>query len=318
MFKFRILLTAIVIALSTATIAQPTNFNTNRSWQMNAKDIYFGVGASQFLGDLGGRDKIGANYSLADIDFAATGFSALVGYRWRFHKYFATTFNLNFAMLRGDDKLTGNPFRHTRKLNFRSWTVSYDQRLEFILWSREEVGHRHRVPGLRGYKVHNERFYLFTGIGITYFHTQGKLNGSWHSLREMNTEGQGLPGGAKKYLPITAQIPFGIGFRWGIGPSWTMGLEVSYVKTFSDYIDDVSTNYYDNDAIAAANGSLAAQLADPNDGPNPNWTQGGEVRGDPKQKDAYFMINVTFAKNLSYKNLGKSRFKRWKVVKAKF
>jgi hypothetical protein len=318
MLKFKIIIVTILVTLSTMSIAQPTNFNTNRTWQMNAKDIYFGVGASQFLGDLGGRDKVGANYSLADIDFGSTGFSVVAGYRLRFHKYFATTFNVNFALLRGDDKLTGNPYRHTRNLNFRSWTVSYDQRLEFILWSREEVGHRHRVPGLRGYKSKNYRFYLFSGAGFNYFYTQGKLDGTWHGLRAMNTEGQGLEGGPKKYLPITFQIPFGIGFRWGIGAAWTMGLEVSYIKTFSDYIDDVSTDYYDNNAIADAYGQLAADLADQNNGPNPNWTTSGETRGDTKQKDAYFMLNITFAKNLSYKSFGKSRFKRWKVVKAKF
>lgn len=318
MNNLKLLLFTALSAITITAYAQPTNFNTNRTWQMNAKDIYFGVGASQFLGDLGGRDKVGANYSLADIDFAATGFSVIGGYRWRFHKYFTTTFNVNFSMLRGDDAYTGEQFRHNRRLNFRSWSVSYDQRLEFIIWANESVGHRHRLPGLKGYKNHNERFYIFTGVGFHYFHTQGKLNGSWHSLREMSTEGQGLPGGPKEYLPITVQIPFGIGFRWGIGPEWTMGVEASYVKNFSDYIDDVSGVYYDNAAIAANKGALAAQLADPSPGVSAGMTYPGESRGDPKQKDAYFMLNFVFAKNLSYKSFGKSRFKRWKVVKAKF
>jgi hypothetical protein len=84
---------------------------------------------------------------------------------------------------------------------------------------------------------------------------------------------------------------------------------LSYTKTFTDYLDDVSTVYYDNAAIEAAYGSDAAYWADPSSGVFPTWTDPGEMRGDSKQKDAYFFFNVSLVKNLHHKNGGKVRWK---------
>jgi hypothetical protein len=69
-----------------------------------------------------------------------------------------------------------------------------------------------------------------------------------------------------------------------------MGFEFGIRKTFTDYIDDVSKTYYDNDAISQANGPIAAALADPSLVETPA-TNVGSQRGDPSDKDAYmFMI----------------------------
>ena len=55
----------------------------------------------------------------------------------------------------------------------------------------------------------------------------------------------------------------------------------------TDYIDDVSKTYYDNDAILAANGPDAAAMADKALGLNENQTLTDQQRGDPRDKDAY-------------------------------
>ena len=65
-----------------------------------------GVGATQFLGDLGGRNQIGTGYSLADLDLPSTGYGGMIGYRYRFHPYWATTTSFNIGLLRGDDSQT--------------------------------------------------------------------------------------------------------------------------------------------------------------------------------------------------------------------
>ena len=58
-------------------------------------------------------------------------------------------------------------------------------------------------------------------------------------------------------------------------------------KTFTDYIDDVSKTYYDNDAIKSHSGETAAHLADPSLPPREGQTLAGEQRGDPRDRDAY-------------------------------
>ena len=67
-------------------------------------------------------------------------------------------------------------------------------------------------------------------------------------------------------------------------------------KTFTDYIDDVSTTYFDLTLIESAYGSVAAALSDRSLGPHPSYiTFPDEQRGDPRDLDAYmfaiFSIN---------------------------
>lgn len=309
------------IILSTTGLmvfGQQSNFNSQRNWSLNKKEILFGVGATQFLGDLGGKDRIGKDYSLADIDFPSTGLNAAVGFRYRFRPRFATTSMLNFGLVRGSDANTKEMYRSARNLSFRSQLVNFNQRIEFIVFANEKYGRRYSMAGLKGFREHNEQIYLFTGVGITYFNPQARYNGSWTNLRPLRTEGQGLPGGPAMYKPYTATIPFGVGFRMGIGKMWRIGLEATYVKTFSDYIDDVSGVYYDKDILNAEVGPASSYLSNPSHPLTQDWFSAGQQRGD-KDKDAYFYLNVMVAKNITYKNYAKKmKAVRYKGGRAKF
>ena len=100
----------------------------------------------------------------------------------------------------------------------------------------------------------------------------------------------------------------GDGVKIGIDALWRITFELTYTKTFTDYLDDVSSVYYDNSAIEAAYGPTAAYFADPSTGEFANWTNPGEMRGDSKQKDAYLFFNVSFARNITYKRSKKLKF----------
>lgn len=277
----------------------------------------FQAGVTQFLGDLGGKDRIGKDYSLADLNLKSTSLNLGVGYRYRFHRYFATTSLLNFGLIKGDDALTKEPIRNARNLSFRSVLVNFNQRIEFIAFANESVGSRYKISGIKGAKAHNEQIYLFTGIGIAYFNPQAKYNGSWTNLRPLSTEGQGLEGGPKKYLPVTATIPFGVGFRMGLSSNWRIGIEATYVKTFSDYLDDVSGVYYDPAILAAQVGPASAHLSNPSK--TPSMFEPGSQRGDKKDKDAYFYLNLTVSKNITYVNHNaKYKVKSYKYRRSKF
>ncbi len=307
------------IILTTAgflLFGQSSNFNSQRNWSLNKKELMFQIGATQFLGDLGGKDKIGKDYSLADIDFPSTGFNIGFGYRFRFKPHFATTSLLNVGLVRGDDALTKEMFRNARNLNFRSPVINFHQRLEYIFFANEKYGKRYSLSGIKGFKDHNEQIYVFSGVGIAYFNPQGQHGTGWTNLRPLKTEGQGLSGGPAVYNPYTITIPFGIGFRMGLSKMWRIGIEATYVKTFTDYIDDVSGIYYDPAALAAQVGQQSAQFSNPS--ANPDWFNAGSQRGD-KQKDAYFYLNLTVSKNITYKNYAKrNRQIRYKGGRAKF
>ena len=302
----------VVAFVSYSSYAQHTNFNTQRNWSLNKKEIMGGVGATQFLGDLGGRNQIGTDYSLADLDLPSTGYGGMIGFRYRFHPYWATTTSFNIGLLRGDDSQTQEVIRNSRNLHFRSIIIELSQRLELILLANEKYGNRYNLRG-HSTKMRDKNFqlYVFGGVGIAYFNPKAKYNGSWTALRPLNTEGQGLTDGAEKTMPITATIPAGVGFRVGINRMWRIGIEATYVKTFSDYIDDVSTTYYDRDLLATYYGPESSYLSNPSID-NTTWFGAGQQRGD-KQKDAYFYLNLVVARNITYKDYGKQRRSyRWK------
>ncbi len=292
--------------------AQHTNFNTQRNWSLNKKEIMFGIGATQFLGDLGGRDQIGKDYSLADLDLPSTSIGGMIGFRYRFHPYFATTTSLNVGLLKGNDALTNEIIRESRNLHFRSIIVELSHRFEIIILANEKFGARYSLSGhSKKMRETNTQLYLFGGIGVAYFNPKAKYNGSWTALRPLSTEGQGLDGGPEMYSRITATIPLGIGFRVGLNRMWRIGIEATYVKTFSDYIDDVSGEYYDRNILATQVGDDAAYLSNPST-QNSTWFGTGQQRGD-EQKDAYFYLNLTFYRNITYKDYAKQRrMNKWK------
>jgi hypothetical protein len=280
--------------------AQHANFNTQRNWSLHKKELLFGLGATQFNGDLGGSYGVGRDYSLKDIDWPSTSMAGFVGFRYRFAPMFATTSSLSIFGLRGDDEHSEEPVRNARSLQFKSLCFEVSQRLEFIVYANEKFGSTFNLPGNYSKKNRSQQLYGFGGIGLLYFNPKAQnQDGDWTALRPLKTEGQ-----AKSYSPLTFTMPVGVGFRWGLGNIWRMGVEVSYVKTFSDYIDDVSTTYADPASFTSAD---AAYLSNPAVG-NPSFAP-GEQRGDPRQKDAYYHLNVFVSKNITYKDYGKQRKK---------
>ena len=246
-------------------------------------ELISGLGGTNFLGDLGGADKIGKDNSLRDLDFSSSDIGISSGIRLRFHPFIACSSLLNIGFVRGNDSKTSEPVRNNRNLHFRSPIINWSQRIECILVSNE----RNRP---RGFYEHFNQIYVFSGLGIVYFNPKAKLYGSWVPLRPLRTEGQGLPGGAKKYSRVTLTIPLGIGIRTSINREWKIGIEATYVKTFSDYIDDVHGTYYDPGILNEVVGPNSAYLSNP--AKNPSAFNPGSKRGD-KQKDALFYMNVT-------------------------
>lgn len=275
-------------------ISLSQHLNTQQNWAANKHELSIGIGATGFLGDLGGADQSVSNFSLKHIDFNSTHLGGSFSYRYRFHRHFATSTMINAGMLQGSDAFTEESVRNMRNLNFRSFFVMLSQRFEIILLANERLGRR-----ARGLTEHNEQLYLIGGVGAMYFNPKTMYQGSWVTLHDKHTEGQGLSGGPSEYSRITATIPMGIGFRMGIGRLWRIGLELTYVKTFSDYIDDVSGEYYDQSGIGTAYGQEAAYLSNPSE--TPEAFNAGSQRGG-KYKDAFFYANITLIRNITYRS----------------
>jgi hypothetical protein len=274
-------------------------------WKRYRKQVYGGVGVTNFLGDLGGGNDIGAN-DFTDLDVAATRMTVNAGVKYQLNQFISARGSLTWGLLKGEDKNTKEQFRGTRDLSFRSnfWELSLMGEFYFLQNSRNGA---YRLRGVRGNKGLKMDFYLLGGIGFMYFNPKAELNGKYVALQPIGTEGQGLPGQKEKYKRTTLTIPLGIGVAKSIDRYWTIGVEFMYRVTFTDYIDDVSGNFYDTEAIIEANGGNRdiAQLI--SSGVNGNGFE-GQKRGNPKQNDAFMTGTVTVTKKILARRRSRPKF----------
>ncbi len=263
-----------------------SNISEAQRWKRQRYEISFGAGVSNFLGELGGANQIGTHY-FRDLEWSMSRFAASVGLRYKLSNYFALKSHLTYGRVTGNDNTTTEVFRNYRNLNFYSDIYEFNVNFEGA-FQQEQIGHRYRlrkVKGLRGYELYT---YGFVGLGVFYMDPRTNYQGTSIRLQPLGTEGQGLVASRSKYSLVQFCIPVGIGFKYTVNRSWGVGLELGIRKTFTDYIDDVSTTYFDFQNYPDAD-PLAAVLAD-RSGKDPNRIQvtaPGAQRGDPREKDAY-------------------------------
>ncbi len=304
------LLLYFLLLTTPVVFSQTSGFGNSRNWYLNKFEVFFSAGSTHFLGDLGGRDKEGTQKSFVDLNFASTRFGGSAGFRYRFHPRWATSTQLYFGLLSGSDANTDEVIRRSRNLSFRSPIIELSQRIEFIILANEQPGAKYTSLGTKGRVNHSDVLYVFSGISAFYFNPQTQINGAWTNLRPLRTEGQGLPGGQDEYGKFSMAIPFGIGFKFAIGKFWRLGLEISYNKTFTDYLDDVSTNYFDPDILASKVGKDAVYAADPSI-ENHTWFTKGQQRGNPEDNDAYLFSNITLTRNITQARIKGMSRGRW-------
>lgn len=133
--------------------------------------------------------------------------------------------------------------------------------------------------------------YIFGGASVFFFNPQA----AGVDLRDAGTEGQQLGFEERSPYSLTGfSIPFGIGLKYSLTKRIGLGLEWGMHKTYTDYIDDISTTYYLNGSeIDPAN--LEQVLSDP------TMEHGVyEQRGNPTNNDwfSFAGLSITYKFNL--------------------
>lgn len=268
----------------------------SQSWKYYRQEIHIGIGASNFLGELGGANQIGTD-RLKDLEFSMTRPSLKVGYRYMFNPYFKGGADLLYGRLNGDDQLTKEAYRNNRNLHFRSPIVEFALFFEYYPFT-EKTGHMYRMKGVAGNKEKYFSPYISLGFGGFWFNPRAyyPVDGKWHNLHSLQTENVA-------YKRVSICIPMGVGVKYSLSKELSIGFEVSGRKTFTDYIDDVSTVYADKSGEDA----MSIYFANPTTNQIPPLVDGsivisptdiGQQRGDPTDKDAYmfaiFSVNYRF------------------------
>jgi hypothetical protein len=280
-----------------AMYKDPDVKGSTHDWKANRLEYMVGAGASGFLGDLGGQDEPGKVF-LYDFEPTTVRYSAMLGARYFVREYHSIRGGLSYAQVTGNDELTNYPNRRYRNLHFKSDIIEASGMYEFHLLKANYI-HLAGAPSTRVFNGNRLGVYLCAGAGLFYSNPKANFQGEWHALRPLRTEGQGLPDGPDPYGRINLCFPTGGGISYLLNHNYIIALDFGYRWTNTDYIDDASTYYYDNDAIRERDGKLAALLANPSvlisDVPNPDWYTENQPRGGQEANDNYMYLQITIS-----------------------
>ncbi|MEE2953767.1 MAG: DUF6089 family protein [Bacteroidota bacterium] len=232
------------------------------------------LGSSYYLGEL---NKTHFN----DVQIAGGLF-----FRKNIDRRFAYKIEAILGYLNGDERDNKNDsISQDRYLHFKSPLYEFSTQIEFNF-----------LPYEVGNPLYSWTPFVFSGISVFQFNPMAESpNGNWVNLQELGTEGQGTPQfpERKKYSLIQFSVPMGGGIKFAISNSTTIMLEYGMRKTFTDYLDDISTTYPGKN-IMQQYGDLATYMSDPTD----NHVM-GEQRGEEENNDWYSFAFVTISIKLN-------------------
>jgi hypothetical protein len=239
-----------------------------------AQRVHIGVfgGAAAYNGDLtekifpkkvtNGALGLTVNYELSGLIMLRGGFT--------------------YAIVGGADRFSDKPDNVMRNLAFETRLFEFSLVGEYYLL---DLSISRYTP------------YAFAGLAVFKFDPYAyDANKSQVFLKPLSTEGQGISGYSTKPYKLTQlAIPLGIGIKFAVTDNLRIGLEGGLRKTFTDYLDDVSTGYADEADLLAAKGQLAVDMAYRGDelpGGNPVYPAKAQQRGSPKAKDYYYFTGL--------------------------
>ncbi|HVS98711.1 MAG TPA: DUF6089 family protein [Puia sp.] len=209
------------------------------------------------------------------------------GIQYDFTRHFSLLTNLTYGRISAADGYSTQADLRARNLNFESQIGEWNLLAEYNLLDLRE----HRLTP-----------YLFAGVAVFHFNPFAyDTLGRKVYLRPLSTEGEGLSQypDRRPYALTQFATPFGGGIKFRISDGVVLAYEIGLRKTFTDYLDDVSTTYVDQATLLAARGPQAVEMAyRGNEVKNGGaYPPDGSIRGGRKWKDWYYMsgLRVTIA-----------------------
>ncbi len=298
-----------------------TSFAQSYAPQNSNCEIGVGIGPMFFLGDLGGNHGKGTTF-VKDVNLPLTKVSKGLYAQVYPTEWLGLRVAINQGVVEGYDSIINSKggdedYRKVRNLNFRSniWEAYGAVEIYPTVFLEQ-------YDGLQG----KLRPYGLIGVGLFHFNPQGIYyapNGQkqWVDLQPLRLEGEGMieyPN-RQPYKLTQVEIPMGVGVKYYLQENFYIGFEILHRKTFTDYVDDVSTTYIDgalfDKYLSPKQARMAQQLYyrenfTPNGGGQLYRTPTDPQRGNSKNNDAFFSSLVRFGWRLNDRNSPASRASR--------
>lgn len=253
------------------------------------------VNAMNCLTDIGGNKGIGAKF-LKDLNIGKTHISGGIFFSASYKNAIGLRLEGTFGQISGNDNVLVGVTdvakeRFNRNLNFRSYITDVNAMLEihpmyiFIDWTAKDYAPPRISP------------YLLAGIGYFSFNPQVKILNRYVDLQPLSTEGEGFAEYPDRHVYKLNQIniPTGFGVKYQLSPLINLRAEAVYRTTFTDYLDDLSTNYIDPalfDKYFGAGSQKAINARAVYDMQIEKHAGIDGIRGNPKNNDSYFTANL--------------------------
>ncbi len=298
MIRLGLLFTFILGLVATSTFAQGRYdaarvFKSGSSRTKKETSVEFGpyLGAMNYIGDL-------TNGPLPAFNETHPTGGLTIKFNLNSDFTFKTT--AIYGRISGTDvNYDNDAFRKRRNLSFRSNMLEVSGQFEY------NIGGFHQTNTLfsacpylffgASYLKHNPKAY-FTYNPSLHDPSLERFNDQWIELQPLATEGQEATkfNDRKRYNLSQISIPFGVGFKQALSEQWGWAVEFGLRKTLTDYLDDISTDYVDDQIVGGQSTVLAVALKDRAAEAGQIKFEPGELRGNSKTKDWYMVAGVTF------------------------
>lgn len=238
------------------------------------------LGVSHYFGDLN-----------TNMRLDHPGLAGGLGLRYNFNPRVSLKLQMGTSTLQAYDSDSPNTFERARNLHFKSRVNDLAFQLEFNF-----------LEYLHG---HPDQFwspYIMLGLGITQFNPKAAFDGTWQKLRPLGTEGQFK---GEEYFTVAGSWVYGMGVKIDLTYEWSLNIDLSARRLFTDYLDDVSTVYPDLEDVADLRGELAVNLVDRSSelfAKDPNFftvnqiehpiAEAGRQRGNSRNNDTYVYFGI--------------------------
>lgn len=287
-------------------------------------DFGVSLGASNYLGEIGGQEETRRDF-VFDMKLNRTQYVIGAFGRYKFSPQLSAHVGFNYGQIKANDYNSQNPARVARNLSFRNNILELSGRMELTLYYDNDVSGR-------GYYNPDFRIFGFVGAGIMKHNPKTRYEGPLNEYHGKLIELQPLQTEGVEYDLWQFTLPAGIGLNFTHRKTHRFGWEIGYRTTFTNYLDDVSTNYVDASQLNQEHLAIATELANRTneeslanaaayaekydmDVPNAGSFVAGEKRGDVTNNDGYLFTQFSY----SYVIKGRSSFhkKRYSWIKKK-
>lgn len=222
----------------------------------------------------------GGSYYLGEINqnhFSPINLAFGPFIRYNYDQRLNFRFGLNLGTISGDDQNSNSSFNNDRNFTFTSKLIEVSTLMELNFFSFSALDPNSHFISPYGY----------LGFAYANHNPQSSYNGLNIAIADLETEG-------KSYSKNIFTIPMGVGIKFRFN-RFGLGLDWGIRKTFTDYLDDVSTFYLAESSSNSAQQNIA------------NTSNYDDVRnlkrGDQYNNDWYVFTGISLFVNLTAKDV---------------